>query len=144
MFWHVWFFFCCCFSVIYKFLLLKACSRNDLLSTRGPEKARRKADARAQRGKAPATGAKSSQQSVSVFCLVMNSQPSAWVWLFFWFRTALFGPDWSPPHLLPPWETREHRAAQRSPFPPPQNTVAKRKPDLQTATVFLQQTCDSF
>lgn len=79
-----------CSSVIYEFLLSKACSHSDLLSTRGPEKARRKADARKEEKEEP-----NPPSRASLFCLVMNSQPR----LFFWIRTALFGPDWS----LPPY-----------------------------------------
>lgn len=77
-------------------------------------------------------------ERLCVFCLVMNSQPSASSWLFFWIRTALFGPDWAPPPpppSLPPWETRAPCSSAFSLFFP-QNTAAEKQPDLQTATVF--------
>ena len=87
------------------------------------QKRRRKADARKEGRKAPAAGAKSSQQSLCVFCLVINSQPSASSWLFFWIRTALFGPDPPTPHphpsFLPPslGDKRAARSFLLSAFP---------------------------
>lgn len=146
MFWHVWVFF---------LLLLFSChlqvpSFKSVQPQRSAVNKRTWKGEKESRRKSPERKGSSNWSQIlpaERLCVLLSHELAA-----FSLGLVVFlvqnSPIWAwlepPPHLLPPWKTREHRVAQRSPFFPPQNTAAKRKPDLQTATVFLQQTCDSF